>query len=210
MDSTRLDVFAMEPVTLRWVQAELTIAMDLFTRCILGLRVTPGVDQERRRRLGAVRGAQPARGPGGLAAGGGLALSRGARDAGRGRGHGAGAAVFRARPAARHSSWSTTAASTCPIMSPARAPGWGSRSSRPVLTRRPTNRRSSASSGRSVRGCLRRCRAIRARTCSAGGRTARATRSSTSASWSRSSGSGLPSSTTGVPMTRWPTRGCPG
>ena len=41
MDSTRLDVFAMEPVTLRWVQAELTIAMDLFTRCILGLRVTP-------------------------------------------------------------------------------------------------------------------------------------------------------------------------
>jgi len=41
MDSTRLDVFAMEPVTLRWVRAELTIAMDLFTRCILGLRVTP-------------------------------------------------------------------------------------------------------------------------------------------------------------------------
>ena len=41
LDSTRLDVFAMEPVTLRWVQAELTIAMDLFTRCILGLRVTP-------------------------------------------------------------------------------------------------------------------------------------------------------------------------
>jgi transposase InsO family protein len=41
LDSTRLDVFAMEPVTLRWVQAELTIAMDLFTRCIVGLRVTP-------------------------------------------------------------------------------------------------------------------------------------------------------------------------
>ena len=41
MDSTRLDVFAMEPVTLRWVQAELTVAMDLFTRCVLGLRVTP-------------------------------------------------------------------------------------------------------------------------------------------------------------------------
>ncbi len=41
LDSTRLDVFAMEPVTLRWVQAELTVAMDLFTRCILGLRVTP-------------------------------------------------------------------------------------------------------------------------------------------------------------------------
>ena len=41
LDSTPLDVFAMEPVTLRWVQAELTIAMDLFTRCILGLRLTP-------------------------------------------------------------------------------------------------------------------------------------------------------------------------
>jgi transposase InsO family protein len=41
LDSTRLDVFAMEPVTLRWVQAELTIAMDLFNRCVVGLRVTP-------------------------------------------------------------------------------------------------------------------------------------------------------------------------
>ena len=30
LDTTRLDVFAMDPVTLRWVQAELTIAMDLF------------------------------------------------------------------------------------------------------------------------------------------------------------------------------------
>ena len=41
LDTTRLDVFAMEPVTCRWVQAELTIAMDLFTRCITGLRLTP-------------------------------------------------------------------------------------------------------------------------------------------------------------------------
>jgi transposase InsO family protein len=41
LDTTRLDVFAMEPVTLRWVQVELTIAMDLFTRCILGLRLSP-------------------------------------------------------------------------------------------------------------------------------------------------------------------------
>ena len=31
----------MDPVTLRWVQAELTIAMDLYDRCITGLRVTP-------------------------------------------------------------------------------------------------------------------------------------------------------------------------
>lgn len=41
LDSTRLDVFAMEPVTCRWVQAELTVAMDLYSRCICGLRVTP-------------------------------------------------------------------------------------------------------------------------------------------------------------------------
>lgn len=41
MDTTRLDVFAFDPVTLRWMQAELTIAMDWYTRCIIGLRVTP-------------------------------------------------------------------------------------------------------------------------------------------------------------------------
>jgi len=31
----------MEPVTCRWVQAELTVAMDLYSRCITGLRLTP-------------------------------------------------------------------------------------------------------------------------------------------------------------------------
>ncbi|MFJ9889497.1 integrase [Streptomyces sp. NPDC091287] len=41
VDTTRLDVFAMEPVTCRWVQAELTVAMDLYTRCVTGLRLTP-------------------------------------------------------------------------------------------------------------------------------------------------------------------------
>ncbi|RKT84574.1 Mu transposase, C-terminal [Saccharopolyspora antimicrobica] len=41
MDTTRLDVFAMDPITLRWVQAELTAAMDWYTRCITGLRITP-------------------------------------------------------------------------------------------------------------------------------------------------------------------------
>ena len=37
----RLDVFAMEPLTLRWVSVELTIALDLYTRCIAGLRLSP-------------------------------------------------------------------------------------------------------------------------------------------------------------------------
>jgi transposase InsO family protein len=41
LDTTPLDVFAMEPVTLRWVGAELTIAIDLYSRCIAGLRLTP-------------------------------------------------------------------------------------------------------------------------------------------------------------------------
>ena len=41
MDSYRMDVFAMEPVTLRWVNTELTVAMDLFDRCITGLRLRP-------------------------------------------------------------------------------------------------------------------------------------------------------------------------
>lgn len=37
LDTTRLDVFAAEPVTGRWLNTELTIAMDLYSRCILGL-----------------------------------------------------------------------------------------------------------------------------------------------------------------------------
>lgn len=41
LDTTPLDVFAMEPVTLRWVRAELTAALDLYSRCILGITVTP-------------------------------------------------------------------------------------------------------------------------------------------------------------------------
>jgi transposase InsO family protein len=41
MDTTRLDVFAFDPLTLRWMQAELTVAMDWYTRCVTGLRLTP-------------------------------------------------------------------------------------------------------------------------------------------------------------------------
>src|SRR5205814_9823540 len=41
LDTTKLDVFAMEPVTCRWVQCELTASMDLYDRCITGLRLTP-------------------------------------------------------------------------------------------------------------------------------------------------------------------------
>jgi transposase InsO family protein len=41
LDTTPLDVFAMEPVTLRWMRCELTIAMDLYSRCVTGLRLSP-------------------------------------------------------------------------------------------------------------------------------------------------------------------------
>jgi transposase InsO family protein len=41
LDTQSLDMFAMEPVTCRWVAVQLTVAQDLFTRCVLGLRVTP-------------------------------------------------------------------------------------------------------------------------------------------------------------------------
>jgi transposase InsO family protein len=41
LDTQDLDMFAMEPVTCRWVPIQLTVAQDLFSRCILGLRVTP-------------------------------------------------------------------------------------------------------------------------------------------------------------------------
>ncbi|WP_033285269.1 helix-turn-helix domain-containing protein [Streptomyces sp. NRRL F-525] len=41
MDSTRLDVFAFDPLTLQWLQAELSVGMDWYTRCITGIRITP-------------------------------------------------------------------------------------------------------------------------------------------------------------------------
>lgn len=41
LDTTPLDVFAMEPVTLRWLPVELTVAMDVFTRCVVGAQLTP-------------------------------------------------------------------------------------------------------------------------------------------------------------------------
>lgn len=41
MDGYKLDVFAMEPVTMRWVNTEVTVAMDLFDRSIKGIRLRP-------------------------------------------------------------------------------------------------------------------------------------------------------------------------
>ncbi len=41
LDSYKLDVFALEPVTHRWVNTELTAAMDLYDRTLKGLRLRP-------------------------------------------------------------------------------------------------------------------------------------------------------------------------
>lgn len=41
MDTTHLDVFAIDPHTLRWVDVDLTVGMDWYSRCITGLRLTP-------------------------------------------------------------------------------------------------------------------------------------------------------------------------
>jgi transposase InsO family protein len=41
IDTTTLDVFAMDPVSLRWVGVELTVAVDLFSRCVVALRLSP-------------------------------------------------------------------------------------------------------------------------------------------------------------------------
>ncbi|WP_103529202.1 helix-turn-helix domain-containing protein [Streptomyces sp. SM12] len=40
LDTQDLDIYAMEPVTCRWVPLQLTVAQDLFSRCIVALRVT--------------------------------------------------------------------------------------------------------------------------------------------------------------------------
>ncbi len=48
IDSTPLDAFALDPLTFKWVQVQLTIAMDLYTNSLLAWRFTPvstkGVD----------------------------------------------------------------------------------------------------------------------------------------------------------------------
>jgi transposase InsO family protein len=41
LDSNRLDVWALNEITSEWVQTELTVAMDVYSGCILGLRLSP-------------------------------------------------------------------------------------------------------------------------------------------------------------------------
>ena len=41
LDTTRLDVYAMDPATLRWVNLELTVALDAYSRCVIAFCLTP-------------------------------------------------------------------------------------------------------------------------------------------------------------------------
>lgn len=41
IDSTPFDAFALDPVTFQWIQLQLTIALDLFSRSIVAWRFTP-------------------------------------------------------------------------------------------------------------------------------------------------------------------------
>jgi transposase InsO family protein len=41
MDTTPLDVYAMDPHTLKWVGVELTVSMDWYSRCITGVGLSP-------------------------------------------------------------------------------------------------------------------------------------------------------------------------
>jgi len=41
LDTTPLNVFALNPVDGRWVRVDMTFALDLYSRCMLGMRLTP-------------------------------------------------------------------------------------------------------------------------------------------------------------------------
>lgn len=41
LDTNKLDVWALNEFTLKWVQTELSVAMDVYSGCILGLRLSP-------------------------------------------------------------------------------------------------------------------------------------------------------------------------
>ena len=55
LDTNSLDVFAMEPVTCRWVQGELTVAMDLYSKVHHRAAADAGIDEVDRRGRGPVR-----------------------------------------------------------------------------------------------------------------------------------------------------------
>ena len=98
----------MEPVTLRWVRCELTIAMDLYSRCITGLRLSPVSTKSVDAALvlfEALRPGSRQHTSGGLLPYAGLPEP--------GRQPGTGPPGWPGWP--RRPSWSTTARSTCPI-----------------------------------------------------------------------------------------------
>lgn len=145
LDTNRLDVFAMEPVTCRWVQCELTVAMDLYSRCIVGLRLTPVSTQS----VDVAGVLYEAVRPREVRTDGGEPLphcgvpSAVVVDAERSSSTGTGSRCCRRSPPRRSSS--TTARSTCRTTSVASARSCGSRCSRPGPRPRRTSRWSAGS-----------------------------------------------------------------
>lgn len=41
MDTTPLDVYAMDPHTLKWIGVQLTVSLDWYSRCITGVGLSP-------------------------------------------------------------------------------------------------------------------------------------------------------------------------
>ena len=181
LDTTRLDVFAMEPVTLRWVRRELTIAMDLYSPVHHRAAADPGIDQGGGRGAVLFEALRPrARGSHRRRA---AALSRAAGPGGHaGRPGRAGAAA-----GGRRGDHRGGPRQDLPVGAPAERvrPAGHLGPARPAADRRPTRPRSSGSSGPCARGCWPRCPATRARTSTAAARTPRAARSSSWTSWSR-------------------------
>ncbi|MFD7765768.1 helix-turn-helix domain-containing protein [Streptomyces sp. NPDC059787] len=207
MDSTRLDVFAFDPLTLRWVQAELSIGMDWYTRCITGVRVTPVSTKAVDVAAVLFESFRPRPVQRGLAARGRLARAwHPAHRAGRRCRRGGWA--WPCRRSSRRRWWSTTARSTSRTTSPVSADAWGSRCSPLGCGQVGTKARLSGSSEPCVRTCCRPCPATRAQTSTPVGRIRRRRRSSSSTNWRRSSGSGLRRSLTVGRTPVWSTRGC--
>ena len=207
LDTTRLDVFAMDPVTLRWVQAELTVAMDLYDRCITGLRLTPvstkAVDAAAALFEAISRGPRAvlAR-PTAVCPTMGCPVGRHRRRARRRRRGAAGPAMVAETIVVDHGRiyLSEHLTSVCARLGISIQPA--------RLDQARTRARWNAGSAPSACRCSRRCPGTRARMSTAAAWTPSRRRSTSSTNSRRSSASG-PRTTTGSRTQGWATRRCP-
>lgn len=215
LDTTRLDVFAMEPITLRWARAELTIALDLYTRCIAGLRLTPVSTRSIDAAAVLFEALQPPTTPGTRAAGSLTAPGAIPRWPYRGVPR---AAVVDAnlladkdgQPLLPSVAPETVVVDHGKLYVSGHLTSVCARLGISIQPARPYTPTDKAPVERFFRtlgeGCCRHCRVTRARTCTAAAGTSNNRRSTSSTSWSRSSASGSRSATTPGRMTGWRSR----